>query len=678
MLKISLACTALLLLFACSVTPKPIETKEHYEVLFGGIDVGDLKVIHKGNDITVDFGFSNNGRGASSAETLVLSNTGLPLNWQITGKTTFGNAVNEQFVVKGGTASWIAAAGKGSLSFDGNSVYVAQSASPYSYYLYAKALLNASQQRLSALPAGELAIQKLQSISLTGSQTIQADIFAITGIELDPSYIALDAEQNLLAYISPRVTTIRQDLIENDAKLRELAADMNASRFEKIASKVSHKYEQAVRINNIKIFNPETLSLSTTQSVLINGNRISAIEAVVTTPKNGEILIEGKGGTLIPGLYEMHGHMSDNDALLNVMAGVTSVRDMGNEIDVLDPLIDKIRSGILIGPRITKSAFIEGKSKFSAATGEMASSEQEAVDLVNMYADRGDYSQIKIYSSIDGNWVPAMAAAAKKRGMRVAGHIPAFSNVDEMMAAGYDEITHINQVMLSWVLDREEDTRTLFRITGMKRFADVDLNSERVKKTLSTMVENNVAVDPTIVIHEFGLTARNGETRKGMQDYIANMPIGVQRNAKVALLNVKDDDEDRAYLFAYEKVLDTLTMMHKKGIFLVPGTDLGGAFELHRELELFTQIGMSNAEALRRGSYDMANYLGYGKDLGSIEQGKLADFFLVPGNPITDITAIKTISMVAKDGVIYFPSEVYPEFGIIPFTEIPEITISIK
>jgi len=130
------------------------------------------------------------------------------------------------------------------------------------------------------------------------------------------------------------------------------------------------------------------------------------------------------------------------------------------------------------------------------------------------------------------------------------------------------------------------------------------------------------------------------------------VPIGVQRGARSAMLNVADAQEDQAYLDAYQKVVQTLTLMHKQGIFIVAGTDLGGAFHLHRELELFTEFGMTPAEVLKR---------------------KLADFFLVPGNPIEDLKAIKTISLVAKDGNIYFPSEVYPEFGIKPFTEIPKV-----
>lgn len=659
-----------------SSTQKTVKSSETYAVLFGGTQVGELKVERLNNELNIDYGYSNNGRGSSSVESLRLSDTGLPLAWQIDGKTVFGNAVAESFQAADGSASWQDAAGGGKATFSDESMYVAQNASPYALYIYASALLNSENNTLPALPGGELRIDKIDTVSLKSANAdtpVDASIYAISGISLDPSYIALDSDQQMLAYLSPRFTLLKQDLIAEDQQLRQLAATLNASRFEEIARRASNSFDKPVRINNVRIFEPQTLSLSEPKSVLLNQNKIAAIEPVVQTPSADEVVIEGNGGTLIPGLYEMHAHISDDDALLNVMAGITSVRDMGNEMDVLEALEDKIERNVLIGPRISKSAFIEGKSPFSAATGELAASEQEAVDLIKMYAERGGYHQIKIYSSIKGEWVPAMVAEARKHGMRVAGHIPAFSKVDEMMQSGYDEVTHINQLMLSWVLDREEDTRTLFRITGMKRFAELDLDSDAVQTSLAIMVDKNITIDPTMVIHEFGLTGRNGETRIGMVDYIDNMPIGVQRSAKQALLNVADEAEDKAYKAAFDKILATLSLMHQRGIFIVPGTDLGGAFELHRELELFSKIGMSNAQVLRRASYDMANYLAQGEQLGSIEPGKLADFFLVPGNPLADLREIKKVAMVAKDGQIYFPSEVYPQFGIKPFTEVPEV-----
>jgi imidazolonepropionase-like amidohydrolase len=113
--------------------------------------------------------------------------------------------------------------------------------------------------------------------------------------------------------------------------------------------------------------------------------------------------------------------------------------------------------------------------------------------------------------------------------------------------------------------------------------------------------------------------------------------------------------------------------MNDKGILLVPGTDLGGSFAYHRELELFGKLGMSPAQVLRRATYDMAEYLNQDQELGSIEKGKYADFFLVPGDPTANLKEIKRIQMVVSNGTVYFPSDIYPFFGIEPFAEAPEI-----
>ncbi len=679
MIRYFIAFTAISLILSCAsennMSSNSTSTlKESYTVLLGGTKVGSMSVSSNINKLDIEYGFKNNGRGPNSTESLSLSDSGIPINWTIDGATTFGNKVSENFSVKNGIANWSSAAGTGQADFSSKPIYIAQNASPYALYIYAKALLSDDDQSIAALPAGILKINKVKDLVLTeNGSDIDAHIYSLSGIDLAPDYLALDKNLNLMAFVSSRFALIRKGYEHEDERLRTIAAELNASRFRDISARVTHKYNKPVRIQNVRIFDPITLSLSPAKSVVVTDQRISAIESNETIPGRNEVIIDGAGGTLVPGLYEMHGHMSDNDALLNVLAGVTSVRDMGNEVDVLELLIENIENNVLIGPRITKSGFIEGKSEFNSATGELASTQEEAVQLVRDYAARDGYHQIKIYSSINPDWVPAMAAEAHQLGMRVAGHIPAFTTADEMIAAGYDEITHINQVMLGWVLNREEDTRTLFRITGMQRFVDLDLSSDKVQKTLNAMVENNIAVDPTTVIHELAMTGRNGETRTGVQDYIANMPIGVQRSAKSALLNVSNPKEDAAYRKAYAKILETLKLMHDRGIFIVPGTDLGGAFELHRELELFQEFGMTPAEILRRGSYDMANYLGYGKDLGSIEPGKLADFFLVPGDPTKDLKAIKTISLVSRGGDFYFPSEVYPEFGIKPFTGIPKV-----
>jgi Imidazolonepropionase and related amidohydrolases len=235
-------------------------------------------------------------------------------------------------------------------------------------------------------------------------------------------------------------------------------------------------------------------------------------------------------------------------------------------------------------------------------------------------------------------------------------------------------MTHINQFMLGWVLQPTEDTRTLLRLTALKRLPALDLNSERVQKTIDTIVERNLAIDPTIGIHEQLTLNRDGQAPPGAVDYLDHMPIGYQRGAKQALIDTSVPGDDKLYRDAFDKIVATVKILHDRGVFIVPGTDTGGSFTYHREIELYQRVGMTPAEILKRATFDMARYLGQDQQLGSIEKGKLADFFLVPGDPVKQLKAIKTISMVVKDGTLYFPSEIYPQFGIKPFVAAPALT----
>ena len=385
--------------------------------------------------------------------------------------------------------------------------------------------------------------------------------------------------------------------------------------------------------------------------------------------------IDGGNGTLVPGMFEMHAHLDQEEALLNLLSGTTSVRDMGNTNDVLDGLIARIEAGTLAGPRVTRSGFIEGKSPFNANGGIVVDSEAAALDAVRWYGARG-YWQIKIYNSINPAWVPAMVQEAHRLGMRVAGHVPAFATADDVIAAGYDELTHINQFMLGWVLQPGEDTRTLLRLTAMKRFPTVDLASPAARRTIDAMAQRKLAIDPTLAIHEELTLNRNGVMPPGAVDYLEHMPVGYQRSAKAARTDTSAAGDDEAYRGAFEAIVATVKELRARGVTLIPGTDLGGSFTYHRELELYQRVGMSPADILAWATLDMARYLGQDQRLGSIEKGKLADFFLVPGDPTRDFKAIKTIRMVVKDGVVYFPSEIYPEFGITPFADAPAVVRS--
>lgn len=671
---------ALLLLVSQGCKEKTEETssqadlpkEETFTVIVGGTAVGNLNVTRSGDTVFTDYDYKNNGRGPTLKETIVLNKDGFPMQWDIEGNTTFGNDVKEQFKLDGQNATWTDATGDNSAKLTAPSFYVDQSGSPYSLLIAARLLLKAKDQSVAALPAGQLKLTELETIdSNSDAGALKLKTYALSGIGLNPSYFILDEKDQFFALISPSFIIIRSGFESEEKDMRMLAEKYSAQRYEDLQKRFAHTYDKNIRIRNVKIFDPKTLALTDLSSVVVSGDKILSIDAADASAGENEVEIDGAGGTLVAGLYDMHGHMGENSALLNVAAGVTSVRDMGNNNDVLDSLMQKIKSGVLAGPNITRLGFIEGKSPFSSNNGILVESEEEALAAVQTYADKGFYG-IKLYNSMTGAWAPAIVKKAHELNMPVTGHVPAFSNANDMLMAGFDEMTHINQIMLGWVLKPEEDTRSLLRLTALQRLPDLDLNSAPVQKTLDLMVKNKVAMDPTLAIHELLLLSRNGETQIGTLDYIENMPASEQRDAKEAMASIANETEDKAYRGAYDKIVEVLKLMKERGILILPGTDLGGAFTLHRELELYQELGYTPAELLKLGSYDMAQYLGQ-KDRGAIEPGMLADFFLIPNDPTKDLKAIKKISMVSRGGVLYFPSEIYPEFGIKPFVDKPVV-----
>lgn len=662
----------LALLWASSSTPA-VPVEEHFTVIAGGNAVGHLIARRDGERVEIDYDYKNNGRGPTMAETLRLGADGLPVEWVIRGTTTFGSRVDEHFARDGGTARWRDSVGEGSAPADEGALYIGQSASPWAIGLYARALLAAEGGRLPALPGGELRIETGEAVAVGEGEARRVVRFhAISGMSLNPTFFLLDEQGALFGIVSSRFGVIRKGYEGEVDALGEKSDALARERLQAISRTIAHRYDAPVRVRNVRVFEPERLALSTPVDVVFHGRHIAGVQPAGGAPSPGEVLIDGEGGTLLPGFYEMHGHIGQEGAILNIAAGVTSVRDMGNDNASLQRLIDSIENGTVVGPRIHRSGFIEGRSPFNSNNGILVASQSEALDAVRWYAARG-FHQVKLYNSMNPAWTAAAVAEAHRLGLRASGHVPAFSNADAMIQAGYDELTHINQIMLGWVLDPEEDTRTLLRLTALKRLADLDPQSPRVRRTMDAIVAKNVAVEPTIAIHENLLLNRDGETPRGAAGYIEHLPIGNQRDAKRAWTDMSAPGDAEAYAAAWERILATLREMHARGVFLIPGTDLGGSFNFHRELQLFEAIGLRPAEVLRRATLDMARYLGEDQRLGSIERGKLADFFLVPGDPTADLRETMKIRMVVKDGVVHFPAEIHPHFGIRPFAEPPRI-----
>jgi hypothetical protein len=663
----------LILLLVLSLPSLASTETFNYSVIFGQKKVGHLTAETTGAKTTIDYDVKNNGRGPTIAESITLDAAGLPTDWTVKGSTTFGSKIAEHFVRKANMGEWSDSTGKGHSTINTPTIYLAQSPSPWADGIYLRALLKAGGQ-LPALPGGAVRFEKGETISVQGDGgPLQVTRYDLIGIDLDPETILMDPANNLFAVVDASSIVVRAGYEGEEQRLRDMAAQWSSERFVKIEHAVAHHYAGPIRIRNVRIFDPKSSALTSPVSVLVQGQVIAAVEPIDSPVTPNETTIDGEGGTLVAGMYEMHAHLGQSVALLNLVAGITTVRDMGNDNAVLDKLIQQIDSGTIGGPHVIRSGFIEGKSPFNANNGILVDSQEQAIDAVRWYGAR-NYWQIKSYNSMNPAWIPAMAKEAHLLGMRVAGHIPAFSNADAMIEAGYDEITHINQFSLGWVIGPGEDTRTLFRLTALKRLPALDLNSEKVQHTINLMVDRKVAIDPTLGIHEQLLQRRDGKIPPGAVDYIDHMPIGYRRDQMKALADTSAPGDDKAYRQAFDKLVDVVRMLHDRGVFIVFGTDTGGSFTYHRELELYQLAGFTPAEILKRATFDSARYVSQDQRMGSIEKGKLADFFLIPGDPIKNLKAIKTIRMVVKDGAFYYPSEVYPNFGIRPFTTPPKVS----
>ena len=653
------------------------QEKEDFVLIQNSEIIGHLKVVNDQQArINIDYFVDTNGRGPKIKEVLSLNSEGYPVNWRIEGFSSFGAPVLETFIWEDGKGNWVSQSDYGTSNSPSTPLYVANNSSPWSFGLYARALLESNDRTLNALPPQSLL--KLKEIKKTtvGNEGIPITFYSIIGTEdtnLIPAIVALDGDQKLFAHSSGRIMLIRKGYEAEEEKLNTLFRSIEIERLQNLQRILAHQYMSPLRINNVRIFNSLTGTLSKLKTVVVSDGKITSIQPYpISDETQGEVVIDGEGGTLIPGFFDMHSHTTFQSGLLYLAAGVTSTRDLGNQNTVLNEIKEEIDTGKLAGPRIKPAGLIEGRSQYSTNNGFIVDSLDKALEAVRWYADQG-YFEIKTYNSMNPDWIIPIVEEANRLGLGVSGHVPAFASANDLIEAGYQSIAHINQLMLTWLLAPGEDTRTPLRITALKRAANLDLSREDVLKTLDMMVARNVALDPTAMIHERLLVTRPGVIQPGDIAYLSHMPIPYQRYRKLPFVPLVEEGDSRDYHLAFGKIMDLIKLLHEKGVKLLLGTDDGSGLSLHRELELYVEAGIPESAVLSMATLGAAIYMEESDKLGIIEVGKLADFSMISGNPIDNISNIRQIRMVSKGGMIYFPEEIYQALNIKPFANKPRV-----
>ena len=652
---------SLSLLAVCSHVPAAQQPARYVLVTSSGT-IGTLTVTESGRSVDNDYRVDDNGRGSKLREHIELGSDGLPRTWEIQGTSWFGAPVKEAFTVENGRATWTTLDDTGDANAK-NALYVANNGTPWAAGVYLRALLATKDHQRSVLPGGVIRTEAVRSVQV-GPEKDEVTAYAIWGLDVVPQFV-LARKDRFVATLSPGTVLVEEKHQKDFAELSALAGELSAAALKTFTAKLTHPVPGPLWLTNVRVFDAVTGKVGAPASVGVFRDTIVSVGS--EPPPTDAFIVDGGGGMLLPGLFDSHSHLSDWAGALNIAAGVTLGRDPGNDNDTLLLLEKRIAAGEVMGPRMKNSGFLEVKSAYSAHAGFVIDSVEEAKAKVQWYAAHGFWG-VKIYNSMNPDFVKPIAEEAHRLGLHVSGHVPAFMSSERAVRDGYDEINHINQLVLSFIIDPlKDDTRTTFRFTALgERLWKLDLQSEPVQRMVALMKERKTVIDPTMATFSPVLLARPATASPADLAWLDHMPVTVQRSRRSAVLDVKPEQYP-VYDASWKKLEETLLMLHNSGIPLVPGTDDTAGMVLHSELEAWVHAGIPASAVLSMATLGAARFLGLDGQLGTVAPGKLADLYLVSGDPTVDIGAIRKGRLVVKGGNIYYPDDIHEALGIKPF-----------
>ena len=612
------------------------------------------------------FAFNDRGRGPAILTRVALDGAGFPTEVDASGNDYLKGPVDEHFRMTGTPlrATWSNKAEKGEKELAAPAFYV-----PIDANLAGEmetALLSAPGGRLPLLPEGEARIERVLERTVEwGGKKHTVTLYEESGLSFTPAAVWLAEDHSFFAAGSDWGALVREDAAAIWPELLAAQKEHEAARGEEVARKLEHHPAGRLLIEHARLFDSATGTVKDGMSVLISGNRIKEVapDGKINRGGGGE-LIDAKGRMLLPGLWDMHVHLGQwDDGLLHIAAGVTTVRDMANDIDHLNDLRRKFDAGTLVGPRILMAGFIDSRGPYQGPTKVFADTKEEALADIERYKSLG-YVQIKVYSSLKPELMPYIAEQAHGHGMRISGHVPAFMTAEQFIRGGADEIQHINFIFLNFFFDQVQDTRTPARFTYVAEHAsELDLHSERVQALVRLMQEHHTVLDPTVTVFEDMFDARPGVMAPSMAEVASRLPAQIRRGGLTGGLPVPAG-KDQTYRDAFQSMLGMVKLLHDSGITIVAGTDSIAGFTLHRELENYVAAGIPAPVVLQIATLGGARVMKQDGERGSIARGKLADMILVNGDPTARISDIRRVTTVIKDGTVYDAAAVYAELGV--------------
>jgi hypothetical protein len=411
-------------------------------------------------------------------------------------------------------------------------------------------------------------------------------------------------------------------------------------------------------------------------SILVEGERIAAVESSTFPAPAGATVVDLKGQTVLPGLIDTHVHstLMDRESLpLFLAAGVTTARDVGGKLEKVLQLRTDLNSGAQLGPRLfVLGPLLDGRDEsFGGEFGEILGSvpSVDAVPEKIGHLLKSGVDGVKLYFTMPPETAKAIIEFVDKR-VPVTGHLGYTYSLDAIKY-GIDGLEHM------WISPYNEFCALNMRFgvgasmmnpsfwTQLtKGWEEADLQGNGAKSWFGAMVDKQVNMGTTLDllwIAKFGGEAAQRDTDRR---YIPPKALARQRSM-AAHIGERPDWDIHPGLFepslgakALEKHQAATRILHESGGLVVGGTDCGAlsypppGFALLREVELLAEaIGAMGA--IKAVTAVAARYLRQQENLGTIAAGRYADFLVVDGDPLRDPRELRRLTTVYRGGVAY-------------------------
>jgi imidazolonepropionase-like amidohydrolase len=626
----------------------------HYDVLNHGRRAGAMRVVTSGDSVFLTFGYIDRQRGPNIEASYILAPDGTLRERVVrTGDRIAGTPPREteRLTLADGRLVWRARRDSGSVASTSGAWHLSATSHPYELGLLARRLL-ASPGATRPIAQGGTARASVivdTTLELSG-QRQRARLVELDVASTSPEHVWLDGEGTVLASSADWFITIRRGRESLLPALRAIERAHTARVSAALAARLAPAASRALVIRDVDLFDSERGVIVPRQTIVIDGERIAAVgPSASTAVPRGATVLDGRGKTVIPGLWDMHTHFfSESEAssgLLHLASGVTTVRDLAADTDDAVSARARAANGSLLYPRMLLGGFLEGPGAWAGPSDVLVRTEAEAVAAIARYDSLG-YRQIKLYNLVHPDLVPTIVAESRRRGLRVSGHIPRGLTVENALALGFDEVQHAAFLMSTFYQD------SLY-VPGMRAYSSVaqavvgtfDTDAARVTALIAAFKARGASMDPTLNVYQ-GSAALPDGTHPVFGTAVTWMPPTLRR----ASAPTPADSTVSKSRATYGRLVQRLWAA---GVPVVPGTDNLAGIALLGELEAYERAGIPAAAVLQMATITSARVMGESRDYGSVSVGKVADLVVVDGAPATRVSDLRRAEVVVRAGRSY-------------------------